>query len=174
MSFLFIFPPRNAFKYTANSTALSWLSRSFRPHIHPSIYTPPPGLTLWSILKGGLPSFRLRQHYSMAQPTSAYPLPLNRVPETHPQGPPPIQHALSYRTRPTFGSPLLSSFNGADLPFLRTICKAVLTIRSQFSEYEFDVILSALSVLQAPSFQAPMRATKSNLPHHKEGGANSP
>ena len=72
------------------------------------------------------------------------PLPLNLVPETHPQGPPPIQHALSYRTRPTFGSPLLSSFNGADLPFLRTICKAVSTTWSQFSEYKFDVILSAL------------------------------
>ena len=71
------------------------------------------------------------------------PLPLNRDPETHEQVPPSIQDAMSYRTRPIFASPLLSSLNDADLPFLRTIRKAVLTIWSQFSEYEFDMILSA-------------------------------
>ena len=123
------------------------------PSTHPSTtYTPPPGLARWSILHGGLPSFRLRQHYSItpAQPPSAYPSPLNRVPETHEQVPSSIQDAVSYRIRPIFASPLLSSLNGADLPFLRTIFKAVLTIWSQFSEYEFDVILSALSELQAP------------------------
>ena len=70
------------------------------------------------------------------------PLPLNRVPEAHPEVPPSIQDAMSYRTRPTFASPLLSSLNSADLPFLRTICKAVLTIWSQFTGYKFDVILA--------------------------------
>ena len=113
------------------------------------------------------------QSHQLEQPLHT-PLTLNRLPETHTQVPPSIQDAVSYRTRPTMASPLFSSLNDADLPFLRTICKAVLTIWSQFSEYEFDVILSALSSLQVPSFQAPMRATKSNLRHHKEGGASSP
>ena len=70
------------------------------------------------------------------------PLPLNRVPETHPQVPPSIQDAVSYRTRPTSASPLLSSLNDADLPFLRTIRKAVLTMWSQFTEYKFNMILA--------------------------------
>ena len=70
------------------------------------------------------------------------PLPLNRVPETRPQVPPSIQDAMSYRTRPIFASPLLSSLNDADLPFLRTIRKAVLTMCSQFTEYKFNVILA--------------------------------
>ena len=71
------------------------------------------------------------------------PLPLNRVPETHPQVPPSIQDAVSYWTRPGFASPLLSSLYNADLPFLRMRFKAVLTIWSQFSEYDFDVVLTA-------------------------------
>ena len=69
------------------------------------------------------------------------PLTLNRLPETHTQVPPSIQDAVSYRTRPTMASPLFSSLNGVDSPFLRTIFKAVLTIWSQSSEYEFNVIL---------------------------------
>ena len=70
------------------------------------------------------------------------PLPLNRDPETHEQVPPSIQDAVSYWTRPIFASPLFSSLNGADFPFLRTIRKAVLTMWSQSSEYEFNVILA--------------------------------
>ena len=91
--------------------------------------------------------------HQLNQPQHA-PLPLNPVPEAHPQVPPSIQDAVSHRTRPTFASSLFSSLNGADSPSLRTIFKAVLTIWSQFSEYEFDVILSAFSPLQAPSFRA--------------------
>ena len=52
------------------------------------------------------------------------PLPLNRVPETHEQVPSSIQDTALYRIRPIFAFPLLSSLNGADLPFLRMICKA--------------------------------------------------
>ena len=70
------------------------------------------------------------------------PLPLNRDPETHEQVPSSIQDAVSYRTRPIFASPLLSSLNSADLPFLSTIFKVVLTIWSQSSGSEFYVILA--------------------------------
>ena len=138
MKVVFVFPPRN----TLSTLRTSPPSRLFHPHIHPSTYAPPPGLAHWSILHGCLPSFRLRQHYSIAQPTSAYPLPLNRDPETHEQVPSSIQDAVSYRIRPIFASPLLSSLNSADLPFLRTIFKVVLTIWSQSSGYEFIVILA--------------------------------
>ena len=174
MSFVFKVPSH----ITLSTLRTSHLSRSFRPHIHPSTYAPP---TTPASHTGA--SSMVVFHRSACESTTPSrqlnqplhgPLSLKRVPEAHPQVPPSIQDAVSYRTRPTFASPLLSSLNGADWPFLRTICKAVLTIWSQFSEYEFDVILSALSPLQVPSFQAPMRATKSNLPHHKEGGASSP
>ena len=79
--------------------------------------------------------------HQLNQPLNT-PLPLNLIPETHPQVPPSIQDAVSYWTRPSFASPLLSSLNDADLPFLRTICKAVLTMWSQFTEYKFNVILA--------------------------------
>ena len=58
-------------------------------------------------------------------------------------GPRSTKDAVSYRTRPIFASPLLSPLNSADLPFLRIICKAVLTIWSQFTAYKFNVILAS-------------------------------
>ena len=164
MRVVFVFPPRNTF----STLRTSHLSRTFRPQIHPFTYTPPPP-TLASPTGASSMVVFCRSACDRATPSRQLnqplhgPLSLNRVPEAHPQVPPSIQDAVSYRTRPTFASPLLSSLNGADWPFLRTICKAVLTIWSQFSEYEFDVILSALSPLQVPSFQAPVRAKKSNL-----------
>ena len=142
MSVVFIFPPRNAFSTPRSAT----LSRLFCPHIHPSTYTPPSTLASHtgascmvvfhrSACDSTTPSRQLNQ------PLHG-PLSLNRVPEAHPQVPPSIQDAVSYWTRPGFASPLLSLLNGADSPFLHMILKAVLMIWSQFSEYEFIMILA--------------------------------
>ena len=114
-------------------------------HIHPSTYTPPPtpashtGASSMVVFHRCACDSTTPSH-QLNQPQHA-PLPLNRDPETHEQVPSSIQDAVSYRIRPIFASPLLSSLNSADLPFLRMICKAVLTIWSQSSEYEFNVIL---------------------------------
>ena len=138
MRVVFVFPPHNTFSTLRTSP----LSRLFRPH--PSIHLYPStnsGLAHWSILNDGLPTLRLRQHYSIT-PAQHTPLPLNRVPETYPQVPPSIQDTVSYWTRPGFASSPLSLLNGADSPFLHMILKAVLMIWSQFSEYKFIVILA--------------------------------
>ena len=143
MRVVFVFPPHNTFSTLRTSP----LSRLFCPHIHPSPYTPPP--TVASHIEASSKVVFDRsacdsttQSHQLKQPLHT-PLTLNRLPETHTQVPPSIQDAVSYRTQPTMASPLFSSLNGVDSPFHRTIFKAVLTIWSQFSKYEFDVILSA-------------------------------
>ena len=152
MRVVFVFPPRKTFSTLQTSP----LSRLFCPHIHPSTYTPPPtpashaGASSMVVFHRSTCDSTTPSH-QLNQPQHT-PLPLNRVPITHPQVPSFIQDAGSYRTRPVFASLLLSSLNSADLPFLCTIRKAVLTMWSQFTEYKFNVILSALSELQAPSF----------------------
>ena len=104
------------------------------------------GLTRWSILHGGLPSFCLRQHYSItpAQPTSAHASPPQSRSRSSSAGAPihSGHHVVSDSTKLCLSPPLLSSLDGADLPFLHTIFKVVLTIWSQSSRYEFNVILA--------------------------------
>ena len=142
MRVVFVFPPHNTFSTLQTSP----LSRLFCPHIHPSTYTPPPtpashaGASSMVVFHRSTCDSTTPSH-QLNQPLHG-PLSLNRVPEAHPQVPPSIQDAVSYRTRPIFASPLLSSLNSADLPFLRTIFKAVLTIWSQSSGYKFNVILA--------------------------------
>ena len=143
MSVVFVFPSH----ITLTTLRTSHLSRSFRPHIHPSTYAPPTtpashtGASSMVVFHRSACDSTTPSH-QLNQPLHS-PLSLNRVPETHPQVPSFIQDAVCYRTRPGFASPLLSSLNSADLPFLRTIRKAVLTIWSQFTEYEFNVILAS-------------------------------
>ena len=143
MRVVFVFPPRNTF----STLRTSHLSRTFRPQIHPFTYTPPPPTPASPTGASSMVVFHrsacdsTTPSHQLNQPQHT-PLPFNRVPEAHPQVPPSIQDAVSYRTRPIFASPLLSSLNGADLPFLSTIFKVVLTIWSQSSGYEFNVILA--------------------------------
>ena len=142
MRVVFVFPPRNTF----STLRTSHLSRTFRPQIHPFTYTPPATLASHAGASSTVVIHRpacdsTTPSHQLNQPQHT-PLPLNRVPITHPQVPSFIQDAVSYRTRPIFASPLLSSLNGADLPFLSTIFKVVLTIWSQSSGYEFNVILA--------------------------------
>lgn len=92
------------------------------PSIHPSTYT--------------VAFYRSASDSTTSphQPTSYPPQPRSRNLSTGA-----IHNAVSYRIG--LDQPL--PFNGADSPFPRTISEAVLTIGSQFSEYELDVILSA-------------------------------
>ncbi|KIK05013.1 hypothetical protein K443DRAFT_379278 [Laccaria amethystina LaAM-08-1] len=102
---------------TADFTALSLFSS-----IHPStilLYTPPPTPASHTRVSPMVVFYRsacdsTTQSNQLNQPLHT---PLPRVPEAHPQAPS-TQDAVSYRTRPTFASPLLSSLNGANSPFL--------------------------------------------------------
>ena len=142
MRVVFVFPPRKTFSTLQTSP----LSRLFCPHIHPSTYTPPPtpashaGASSMVVFHCSTCDSTTPSH-QLNQPQHT-PLPLNRVPITHPQVPSFIQDTGSNRTRPIFASPLLSSLNSTDLPFLHTIRKAVLTMWSQFTEYKFNVTLA--------------------------------
>ena len=135
---VFVFPPRNTF----NTLRTSHLSRTFRPQIHPFTYTPPPPTPASPTRASSMVVF-CRSACDRATPSHQLNQPLNIVCTSSPH-----QYKGTHRQAPvvsdsTFASPLLSSLNGADLPFLRMRYKAVLTIWSKFSEYEFDMILSA-------------------------------
>ena len=98
-------------------------------------------------LRGGLLSFRLRQHYpttpAQLTPVHASP-PQSRSRSPRTGAPIHLKRCVVlYRPQPAPSSLLVSSFSGADSPFLPTISETVWTIGTQFSEYEFNGTLSA-------------------------------